>query len=516
MKWFDRMTVWKKLLIAFAIVIGFGVAVGAAGLSALASMHGITEAISSRHMDGLYWMEEANRYKIDTDLDAANLGYAPDEAARQKLKDDIVASLKSMHDGYARYSTTIAGNDGQALYDDVLRKTAAWEAIVHQQIGLQPVPAEVDNAELVRRAIAASEALRDSIVRLIDHRREQATAAQREAGAEYASMRVLLSALVLASVAAGAALAWLIARRLTRQLGGEPDYAAQIANRIAAGDLAVRVETKPGDTASLLHALANMRGQLASIVGRISESSESILLASGEIAQGNTDLSQRTEEQAASLEETASSMEQLTATVRQNADNAQQAGGVARGASEVAARGSGLVDDVVETMRELAAGSKRMTDIIGVIESIAFQTNILALNAAVEAARAGEQGRGFAVVAGEVRALAQRSAVSAKEIKELIENSTSRVDSGARLAERAGSTMAEVTQAVQRMTDIMADISAASGEQSTGIEQVNRAVAQMDEVTQQNAALVEEAAAAAGAMADQARHLKTAVAVFSL
>ncbi|MBN3760053.1 methyl-accepting chemotaxis protein [Burkholderia sp. Ac-20365] len=516
MKWFDRMTVWKKLLIAFAIVIAFGVAVGVAGLSALASMHGITEEISSRHMDGLYWMEEANRYKIDSDLDAANLGYAPDEAARQKLKDDIVASLKHMHAAYARYRETIPGGDGQPQFDDVLRKTDAWEAIVHQQIGLQPVPPGVDNAELVRRAIAASEALRDAIVVLIDYRRKQANTAQHEAGAEYASMRVVLSLLVLASMVVGAAFAWLIARRLTRQLGGEPDYAAHIAGRIAAGDLVVRVDTRAGDTTSLLFALANMREQLASIVGRISESSESILLASGEIAQGNTDLSQRTEEQAASLEETASSMEQLTATVRQNADNAQQAGGVARGASEVAVRGSNLVGDVVETMRELAAGSKRMTDIIGVIESIAFQTNILALNAAVEAARAGEQGRGFAVVAGEVRALAQRSAVSAKEIKELIESSTSRVDSGAVLAERAGRTMAEVTQAVQRMTDIMGEISAASSEQSTGIEQVNRAVAQMDEVTQQNAALVEQAAAAAGAMADQARHLKTSVAVFSL
>jgi methyl-accepting chemotaxis protein len=342
-------------------------------------------------MDGLYWMEEANRSKIDTDLDAANLGYAPDDAARQKLKDDIVASLKSMHDGYARYRETMVGGDGQALYDEVLRKSDAWQAIVHQQIGSQPIPPGVDNTELVRRAIAASEALRDKIVLLIDYRRKQANAAQREAGAEYASMRVVWSLLVLASMTVGTAFAWLFARRLTRQLGGEPDYATQIANRIAAGDLNVRVDTKPGDASSLLFALANMRGQLASIVGKISESSESILLASGEIAQGNTDLSQRTEEQAASQEETASSMEQLTATVRQNADNAQQAGGVARGASEVAARGSGLVGDVVETMRELAAGSKRMTDIIGVIESIAFQKNILALNAAVEAARAASR-----------------------------------------------------------------------------------------------------------------------------
>jgi methyl-accepting chemotaxis protein len=516
MKWFERMTVLQRLLLAFAIVIGFCAVVGATGLMTLASMHDLTNEISSRHMDGLYWMEEANRNKIDADLAAANLGYAEDDAGRQRLDANIVASLKSMHDAYDRYRATLSTSKGQELLDEVLRKSAVWEEIVHQQIGAKPVPAGVDNKELVRRAIASSEALRDRIVLVIDYRRQQASDAQAEAAASYRQMRIVLSSLVFGALVAGVLLAWLIARRLRQQLGGEPGYAAQIANRIADGDLSVQVETRAGDTQSLLFALRNMRERLAGIVSGISESSESILLASGEIAQGNTDLSQRTEEQAASLEETASSMEQLTAAVRQNADNAQQASGVAHGASEVAVRGSGLVGDVVETMRELAAGSKRMTDIIAVIEGIAFQTNILALNAAVEAARAGEQGRGFAVVAGEVRSLAQRSALSAKEIKELIENSTARVGSGAALAERAGHTMAEVTQAVQRVTGIMGEISAASHEQSTGIEQVNRAVAQMDEVTQQNAALVEQAAAAAASMADQARELKTAVAVFAL
>ncbi|WP_144157881.1 methyl-accepting chemotaxis protein [Paraburkholderia sp. BCC1885] len=516
MKWFERMTVLQSLLSAFAVVIAFCAVVGGTGLMTLASMHDLTDEISSRHMDGLYWMEEANRHKIDADLAAANLGYAENEAGRQRLDAGIVTSLKSMHDAYDQYRSTLSTRQGQTLFDDVLRKSAVWEEIVHQQIGAEPIPAGVDNKELVRRAIASSEALRDSIVSAIDYRRQQASDAQSQASDSYRRMRVVLSSLVLGALVAGMLLAWLIARRLRRQLGGEPGYAAQIANRIADGDLSVRVDTRVGDTQSLLFALRNMRERLAGIVSGISESSESILLASGEIAQGNTDLSQRTEEQAASLEETASSMEQLTATVRQNADNAQQASGVAHGASEVAVRGSGLVGDVVETMRELAAGSKRMTDIIAVIEGIAFQTNILALNAAVEAARAGEQGRGFAVVAGEVRSLAQRSALSAKEIKELIENSTARVGSGAALAERAGQTMAEVTQAVQRVTDIMGEISAASHEQSSGIEQVNRAVAQMDEVTQQNAALVEQAAAAAASMADQARELKTAVAVFAL
>ncbi|WP_345812594.1 methyl-accepting chemotaxis protein [Paraburkholderia sp. PREW-6R] len=516
MKWFDRMTVFRKLLLAFAVVIGFCVVIGGTSLSTLSSLHGITEAIADKHMNGLYWMEEANRHKIDSDLAAANLGYAADDAARQKLKDGIVASLKDMHSAYDRYRLTAQAGKGQDMFEEVMNKSAAWESIVHQQIGVEPIPAGVDNNELVRRAIAASEALRDRITALIDYRRQQANEAQQQATNDYRHMRVAMIVLVLGAIVAGMLLATMIARRLARQLGGEPGYAMDIANRIAGGDLSVRVDTRAGDSDSMLFALRNMRDRLATIVSGISESSESILMASSEIAQGNTDLSQRTEEQAAALQETASSMQQLTSTVKMNAENAQQAGGVAHGASEVAVRGSHLVGDVVETMRELAAGSKRMTDIIAVIEGIAFQTNILALNAAVEAARAGEQGRGFAVVAGEVRSLAQRSAVSAKEIKELIESSTSRVGSGAELAERAGQTMAEVTQAVKRVTDIMGEISSASQEQSTGIEEVNRAVAQMDDVTQQNAALVEQAAAAASSMADQARQLQSAVTVFSL
>ncbi|WP_144111176.1 methyl-accepting chemotaxis protein [Paraburkholderia sp. BCC1886] len=516
MKWFDRMPVFRKLLLAFAVVIGFVVVIGATSLSTLASMHAITDAICDKSMDGLYWLEEANRHKIDADLGAANLGYAADDAGRRQLKDTIVASLKGLHDAYDQYRATIATPEDRAMFDEVLSRSAVWDDIVHQQIGLAPIPAGVDDHELVRRAIASSEALRDRITALIDYRRQQATHSQDDATARYRRMRVVMLALVLGALVVGAWLAALIARRLSRQLGGEPDYAVQIANRIAGGDLSVRVDTRADDTGSLLFALSNMRERLAGIVAGISESSESILLASGEIAQGNTDLSQRTEEQAAALQQTASSMQELTSTVKANAQNAQQAGGVAHGASEVAARGSHLVGDVVETMRELAAGSRRMTDIIAVIEGIAFQTNILALNAAVEAARGGEQGRGFAVVAGEVRSLAQRSAVSAKEIKELIENSTARVGNGAQLAERAGQTMAEVTHAVQRVTDIMGEISSASREQSTGIEEVNRAVAQMDDVTQQNAALVEQAAAAAASMADQARHLQAAVTVFSL
>ncbi|WP_250450011.1 methyl-accepting chemotaxis protein [Caballeronia sp. ATUFL_M2_KS44] len=515
MKWFDRLSVLNKLLLSFAVVIVFTACVGGTGIVGLAKMNALIEEIGDRHMDGLYWVEEVNKHKLNTDLAAANLTFA-DDAGKQKLKQGMAESLAAMHRAFEHMRPTIISADGLALYEAASRSVGAWEDIVQMQMGTKPMPVDVDQMGLIARAIDASEKARDSLERLADFKRKRATDSRDNAASEYESMRVVMLALVLGAVAAGALLAVLIGRRLAAQLGGEPAYAAQIANRIAEGDLSARVTTRPGDDTSMLHSLGNMSDKLAAIVGGIRHASESILCASREIAQGNTDLSQRTEQQAASLEETASSMEQLTATVRQNASNADEASGLARGASDVSVRGSALVGEVVDNMRELAAGSKRMTDIIAVIEGIAFQTNILALNAAVEAARAGEEGRGFAVVAGEVRSLAQRSATSAKEIKELIEASTARVDRGAAIAENAGATMSEVTEAVQRVTDIMGQISAASHEQSAGIEQVNRAVAQMDQVTQQNAALVEQAAAAAGAMADQAEQLKGAVAVFQV
>jgi len=282
------------------------------------------------------------------------------------------------------------------------------------------------------------------------------------------------------------------------------------------GDLTVKMERLPGKKAEVTAAVDAVQASLATIVGQIQEATESINTAAKEIAQGNSDLSQRTEEQASSLEETASSMEQLTSTVKQNSENAKQANQLAIGASEVAVRGGVVVGEVVRTMDEITAASKKISDIISVIDGIAFQTNILALNAAVEAARAGEQGRGFAVVATEVRNLAQRSAAAAREIKTLIGDSVQKVESGSKLVGEAGSTIREVVQQVKRVTDIMSEISAASMEQSSGIEQVNTAVTQMDEVTQQNAALVEQAAAAAESLQEQAEALADTVSVFRL
>ncbi|WP_374618456.1 methyl-accepting chemotaxis protein [Pandoraea sp.] len=287
--------------------------------------------------------------------------------------------------------------------------------------------------------------------------------------------------------------------------------------RIAAGDLSQRIEQRTrNEMGQLFGALGRMRDGLASTVGTVRESTEAIHASAREIADGNADLSQRTESQASSLEQTAASMEELTAVVKQNAENARAASQLAVTASETASRGGDVVQEVVATMRDIAEASQKVTDILTVIDGIAFQTNILALNAAVEAARAGEQGRGFAVVAGEVRTLAQRSASAAKEIKGLIEASGNRVEIGTRLVERAGTTMVDVVQSVKRVTDIMGEISAASVEQSSGIEQVNRAVTQMDEMTQQNAALVEEASAAAAALEAQAARLRESVALFRL
>ncbi|HKR39515.1 MAG TPA: methyl-accepting chemotaxis protein, partial [Paraburkholderia sp.] len=311
-------------------------------------------------------------------------------------------------------------------------------------------------------------------------------------------------------------LAWLMTRSVRHALGGEPADAAAFAAQIAEGNLGVDVKLAASDRSSLLYALSQMRIKLRVLVQEIQRSSEAIATGAGQIAQGNTDLSQRTEEQAASLQETAASMEQLTATVKQNADNARLASQLSLQASDATERGGAAVEQVVSTMQDIAGESRRIGEIIGVIEGIAFQTNILALNAAVEAARAGGDGRGFAVVAGEVRTLAQRSATAAKDIKGLIESSEARVLEGTEQVAVAGERMREIVQSIKRVSDIMGEIAAASSEQSTGIEEVNRAVGQMDEVTQQNAALVEEAAAAAASLDEQAGYLHGSVSVFQM
>ncbi|MYN17974.1 methyl-accepting chemotaxis protein [Rugamonas sp. FT107W] len=339
---------------------------------------------------------------------------------------------------------------------------------------------------------------------------------QTDAAAGFSAARSFMIIMGVLAVAISVAAAYVITRGLLKQLGGEPDYTASIAGAIANGDLSISIDTDGNDKDSLLSEMKEMRNSLVDIVGQVRSGTETIGTASREIAAGNIDLSSRTEMQASSLEKTASAMEELTSTVKQNADNAREANRLASDASDVAIKGGKVVSEVVNTMSSIDASAKKIVDIIGVIDGIAFQTNILALNAAVEAARAGEQGRGFAVVASEVRNLAQRSAGAAKEIKMLIDDSVEKVGAGTKLVGQAGVTMDEVVASVRRVTDIMSEIANASQEQSAGIEQVNHSIIEMDSMTQQNAALVEEAAAAAQSLQDQAAELSRVVSIFKL
>jgi len=356
----------------------------------------------------------------------------------------------------------------------------------------------------------------EALDKLVAMEDKQSAESQVAAEAAFTNARNFMLAMLVAAVAMGVAAAWVISRSLIKQLGGEPDYTARIAGSIAHGDLAIAIDTSTAERGSLLAEMNEMRNSLVNIVGQVRRGTETIGTASREIAAGNIDLSSRTELQASSLEKTASAMETLTTTVKQNAEHAREANQLAASASDVARKGGDVVSQVVGTMGEINSSANKIADIISVIDGIAFQTNILALNAAVEAARAGEQGRGFAVVASEVRNLAQRSAAAAKEIKTLIGDSVEKVERGSKLVGQAGVTMEEVVASVKRVTDIMGEIASASAEQSAGIEQVNMSIIEMDSMTQQNAALVEEAAAAAQSLQDQAGELGRVVSIFKL
>ena len=421
-----------------------------------------------------------------------------------------------MQDGYKMLDTfrkvpRLAGSEAQAAALESAFKE--FDGVVKRQAAALTSMAIQDYLDLNDTASAANSKFREAIDSYLAFVDAHTDALAARAEADHSTARMVTIALLAIAVILALGCWVFINRTVLRPLheaGGHFD-------KIAGGDFTGRIEVRStNEIGSLFAAIKRMQESLTRTVSAVRRGVDEINVGSREISAGNTDLSSRTEQQAASLEETAASMEQLASTVKQNADNARQANQLAASASDVAERGGSAVSEVVTTMQAISASSRKISEIVSVIDGIAFQTNILALNAAVEAARAGEQGKGFAVVAGEVRSLAQRSAQAAKEIKGLIEDSVGKVGAGSQQVERAGATMQEIVASVKRVTDIMGEISAASEEQSSGIDQVNRAVSQMDEVTQQNAALVEEAAAAAGSLQEQSQRLAEAVAVFKI
>ncbi|WP_454694408.1 methyl-accepting chemotaxis protein [Achromobacter aegrifaciens] len=388
-----------------------------------------------------------------------------------------------------------------------------FDGVVRRQVAALSTMAVQDYLDLNDAGSAANTVLREAVGEVLAHIDSSTDELVAEAGTAHGVSRTVTIVMLAISLALALGCWLFISRTVLRPLREAGDH----FEKISGGDFTGRIDVRStNEIGQLFGAIKRMQESLTRTVALVRRGVDEINVGSREISAGNTDLSSRTEQQAASLEETAASMEQLASTVKQNADNARQANQLAASASDVAERGGSAVSEVVGTMQGISASSRKISEIVSVIDGIAFQTNILALNAAVEAARAGEQGKGFAVVAGEVRSLAQRSAQAAKEIKGLIEDSVTKVGAGSQQVERAGATMQEIVASVKRVTDIMGEISAASEEQSSGIDQVNRAVSQMDEVTQQNAALVEEAAAAAGSLQEQAQRLAEAVAVFKI
>ena len=440
-----------------------------------------------------------------------------DPAAKESEMRKISEARDTYDKAWAALGAFPSSDTGKALGDKIAQAAQAARALNNQvlALGLAGKPADA-TALLLKLAGPATTLWQEAIAENIHLQQENNDRDYDAAMHDYHQARTLLIGFSLFSVVLAAVVGALITRSIVRQLGAEPRTATALAQGVAAGNLGVQIRLRAGDSSSLMAQLQSMQSSLVLLVTQVRLGSESVANASFEIAQGNHDLSARTEQQASALEETAASMEQLSATVRQNADSAIQANQLAQRASAVAVQGGEVVAEVVSTMQGINESSRKIADIIGVIDGIAFQTNILALNAAVEAARAGEQGRGFAVVASEVRSLAGRSADAAKEIKQLINASVDRVAQGTLLVDKAGITMAEVVAAIRRVTGIVGEISAASNEQSAGVSQIGEAVSQIDHVTQQNAALVEEMAAAASSMKSQAQDLVASVAVFTL
>ncbi len=508
------LAIGVRLGLAFAVSIAITVGVALYGRSQLSAIQDELDLLVD---DRVVKIEQLATLKDNAGTIASavrNIVLLTDETAAQREVQVITAARARNGELFRALDAAITSEQGQRLLDEAQAQRTTYNAAVDKVIALGlKLETGAAQAALVGEADPAQQAYFATLGKLLDYQKElmKVSARATEATVDRASWGSLLAAGLAALLGAG--LAWWITRSIVAPI----QQAVHVAETVASGDLRTEITIdRQDETGQLLGALQRMTASLVTIVGGVRSNADSVATASGQIAQGNADLSQRTEEQASNLQQTAASMEQLTATVNHSNDTARQAAQMASNAARVAEASGQVMGQVVSTMDQISTASKRISDIIGTIDGIAFQTNILALNAAVEAARAGEQGRGFAVVASEVRSLAGRSAEAAREIKTLIGASVERVEAGNRLVAEAGQTVGEVVAEVHRVADLIGEMSASSGEQSKGIGQIGDAVSQLDQVTQQNAALVEESAAAAESLQHQARALAKAVAVFQL
>jgi methyl-accepting chemotaxis protein len=511
----ETMKTRTRLMVAFGVVVVLAAVLGIGGLVALSKVQGSVDDIADNWLPSVRAASDMERALSTFRRRQMNHVLASDEGQMKQYEQELRAMEPEVEAKIASYEKLIALPEERQIVD---RIRAGWRDYLRDSAEATARSAGGQKAEARTALMGDSrrrfDAIGADLDRLIAVNGKGADQAREHSDAVYASARNITIGLLLVVSVVGATLATLITRSLMRDLGGEPAYAREMLRRVAAGELGVRIDVEGSDERSLMAELRKMVASLNGIVTSIRSASDSISTASTQIAAGNVDLSARTEEQASNLQQTAASMEQFTGSVTANAASARQAAELASGAAEVAGRSGTLVGEVVQTMAQIQESSRRITDIISVIDGIAVQTNILALNAAVEAARAGEQGRGFAVVAGEVRSLAQRASQAAREIKTLINDSSEKVETGGRQVQSAGGTIEELVAQVQRVSALISEITAATLEQSAGINQVNNAVTQLDQVTQQNAALVEESAAATESLKAQAQGLSQAVSVF--